>query len=140
MYASMMQGNAALMSSGGGASWITNSAVVHAVSSTPGGPYTATDIALGPRGKIIRAATPHGCSNPNPAGGHAQVDQINKNTNKSKTDTLLDQGSPPLPPPTLVDQAPPAVVCPVVEANQYWDAVTVCGTHQVHNLAFRSCL
>ena len=98
MYASMMQGNGALMGTGQGASWITNSAVVHAVASRPGGPYTATDIALGPRGKITRATTPAGCSDPaaaHPGSGSARV---------------------------------PAVVCPVTEANQFWDAVTVYDT------------
>lgn len=85
MYASMFQMNASLMGNtpqGPGASWITNSDVVHAVSKTPGGPYKVADIALGPRGAIVRNSS---CS-------------------------YL---------PGL-----PAKVCPVVEANEFWDAVT----------------
>ena len=65
MFASMFQSNASLMGNtmpgaggggGGGksASWITNSDVVHAVSTTPEGPYRAVDIALGPRGRVRR--------------------------------------------------------------------------------------
>ena len=96
MYASMMQGNGALMGTGQGASWITNSAVVHALASAPGGPYSATDIALGPRGKITRATTPAGCSDPAVAHPGGRV-------------------------PAVVCSV---VVCSV-EANQFWDSATV---------------
>jgi hypothetical protein len=48
--------NASLMGTAGSASWIVNSDVVHAVSSTPEGPYRAADIALGPRGQVVRKA------------------------------------------------------------------------------------
>eukprot|EP00039_Didymoeca_costata_P010375 m.139653 g.139653 ORF g.139653 m.139653 type:complete len:515 (+) comp14804_c2_seq1:145-1689(+) len=54
MYASSFQYNASLMGNNGSAGWITNSDVLHAVSSTPEGPYVASDIALGPRGRIYR--------------------------------------------------------------------------------------
>ena len=88
MYASMFQWNASLdpkcegTKHGGCAGWITNSDVVHAVSSTPQGPFRAVDIALGPRGKIIRALN---CTY---KGGI------------------------------------PGTLCPVTQANDYWDAVT----------------
>lgn len=83
--ASMFQMNASLMGgspNGQGASWITNSDVVHAVSKTPGGPYAAADIALGPRGNVVR------------------------NSSCSYVPGL------------------PAKVCPVVEADEFWDAAT----------------
>lgn len=90
MWASMFQWNASLEPpceyGGGGnntcAGWISNSDVVHAVSNSPGGPYTAVDIALGPRGNIVRQAN---CSY---KGGI------------------------------------PGYVCGVVQANDYWDALT----------------
>jgi hypothetical protein len=85
MYASMFQMNASLMGGsphGAGASWITNSDVVHAVSETPGGPYIATDIALGPRGKVVRQ------------------------------------------PNCTYAPGLPSRVCPVVEADEFWDAAT----------------
>ena len=57
MYASMFQMNASLepkCESVTCAGWETNSAVVHATSQRAGGPYTAVDIALGPRGRVTR--------------------------------------------------------------------------------------
>ena len=85
MYASMFQMNASLMGNspyGQGASWITNSDVVHAVSKSPEGPYRVADIALGPRGKIVRDSN---CS---------------------------------------YQAGLPARVCPVRQANDFWDSAT----------------
>ena len=78
----MFQSNASLMGEGDDAGWITNSVVVHAVATSPGGPYSAADIAIGPRGRVSRQRN---CTY---RGGI------------------------------------PGRVCPVVVADDYWDAVT----------------
>lgn len=105
MFASMFQMNASLMGGspyGEGASWITNSDVVHAVSKTPGGPFTATDIALGPRGNVIRC-------------GRARSVHLHLGAAHRPADCLANCTYVP---------GLPAQVCPVVEADEYWDAVT----------------